>query len=83
MTSPRVGGLGRGLGALIPSGPSTPAAPSGNVAGAHFAEIPISSIVPNPLQPRTHFDEEALAELVVSIREVGLLQPIVVRRFSP
>ncbi len=82
MTSPRVGGLGRGLGALIPSGPPAAAAPE-LVAGAHFAEIPISSIAPNPLQPRTHFDEEALAELVVSIREVGLLQPIVVRQTGP
>jgi ParB family chromosome partitioning protein len=49
------------------------------VAGAHFAEIPVGSIVPNPRQPRAVFDEEALAELVHSIKEVGLLQPIVVR----
>ncbi|MEO6205971.1 MAG: ParB/RepB/Spo0J family partition protein [Mycobacteriales bacterium] len=82
MTSPRVGGLGRGLGALIPSAPASPASPP-LVAGAHFAEIAVSSIAPNPLQPRTHFDEEALAELVVSIREVGLLQPIVVRQTGP
>lgn len=84
MTAPRPhrpGGLGRGLGALIPSGPavrddSTP-------GGPRFAEIPVDAVSPNPLQPRIHFDEEALAELVVSIREVGLLQPIVVRETSP
>ncbi|HUX71031.1 MAG TPA: ParB/RepB/Spo0J family partition protein [Cellulomonadaceae bacterium] len=49
------------------------------VPGAHFAEIPVSSIVPNAKQPRTVFDEDALAELVGSIKEVGVLQPIVVR----
>ena len=49
------------------------------VAGAYFAELPVTAITPNPRQPREVFDEEAMAELVVSIREVGLLQPIVVR----
>jgi ParB family chromosome partitioning protein len=49
------------------------------VPGAYFAEIPLTAITPNPKQPRTVFDEEALAELVHSIREVGVLQPIVVR----
>ena len=93
MTVPRrTGGLGRGLGALIPTGPTaaesgTPAAApdaggTETVAGARFAEVPVDRITPNPLQPRTHFDEEALAELVVSIREVGLLQPVVVRQLS-
>lgn len=47
--------------------------------GAYFAEVPVEAITPNPKQPRTVFDEEALDELVESIREVGLLQPIVVR----
>jgi ParB family chromosome partitioning protein len=62
----------------LPDGGSGPAlAP---VAGASFAELPIESIRPNAVQPRQIFDEEALAELVHSIREVGLLQPIVVRR---
>jgi ParB family transcriptional regulator, chromosome partitioning protein len=89
VSGPRpAGGLGRGLGALIPSGPvpsallpgadgavDTVSAPT----GARFAELPLDSIRPNPVQPRTHFDEEALAELVTSIREVGLLQPVVVR----
>ena len=53
------------------------------VAGAYFAELPPSQIVPNAVQPRQVFDEDALAELVHSIREVGLLQPIVVRRTGP
>jgi ParB family chromosome partitioning protein len=49
------------------------------VPGASFAELPIDRISPNAAQPRQVFDEEAMAELVHSIREVGLLQPIVVR----
>jgi ParB family chromosome partitioning protein len=49
------------------------------VAGAHFAELPVGNIAPNPKQPRQVFDEDAMAELVHSIREVGLLQPVVVR----
>lgn len=120
--SDRRRGLGRGLGALIPTAPgaaeamppgpspvdvliperaatdpgagSSAAPPAGSsapaeeqrsaitpapVAGAHFAEIPLESITPNPRQPREVFEEEALAELVHSLREVGLLQPIVVR----
>ena len=78
MTVPgRKGGLGRGLGALIPQGPADDHV--GRVDGARFAELPIASIVPNHAQPRQVFDEEALSELSDSIREVGLLQPIVVR----
>jgi ParB family chromosome partitioning protein len=53
------------------------------VAGAHFAELLLSSITPNPRQPREVFDEDAMAELVDSVREVGLLQPIVVRPAGP
>ena len=49
------------------------------VPGAEFAEIPVDAIRPNPRQPRTVFDEDDLAELVHSIREIGVLQPIVVR----
>jgi ParB family chromosome partitioning protein len=64
--------LGRGLGALIPTGGI--AAHAGGLA-----ELPISSIRPNPQQPREHFDEEALASLADSIREVGVLQPVLVR----
>ncbi|MFE7441175.1 ParB/RepB/Spo0J family partition protein [Streptomyces chartreusis] len=51
--------------------------------GAHFAEIPLDEITPNPRQPREIFDEDALQELVTSIQEVGLLQPIVVRQIAP
>jgi ParB family chromosome partitioning protein len=50
------------------------------VEGAYFAEIPVEAISPNPRQPRQVFEEEALAELVHSVKEVGLLQPVVVRR---
>ncbi len=50
------------------------------VPGAEFAELPIDAIRPNPKQPRTVFDEDQLAELVHSIREIGVLQPVVVRR---
>ena len=119
--SERRRGLGRGLGALIPTGPSrdggaseaarrTPVdvlfpdqsddgAPGSvsreslqsngassqpepdllPVAGAHFAEVPVDDIAPNAKQPREAFDEEAMGELVESIREVGLLQPVVLR----
>ncbi|MGH3871682.1 MAG: ParB/RepB/Spo0J family partition protein [Pseudonocardiaceae bacterium] len=86
---PRKGGLGRGLAALIPTGPvggdsaspeRRPDASDGAVAGAVYQEVPIGSIVPNTRQPRQFFDEESLAELAHSIREFGLMQPIVVRR---
>jgi ParB family chromosome partitioning protein len=53
------------------------------VEGAYFAEIPLDSITPNPRQPREVFDDEALQELVTSIKEVGLLQPVVVRQVGP
>ena len=118
----RRGGLGRGLGALIPTSsegnPSAPAATdvffgspvavdnktadksadSGAdrdgdgaadsdvaggplpVPGAEFAELPIDQIHPNAKQPRQVFDEDALAELTHSVREFGVLQPIVVRQ---
>lgn len=103
-------GLGRGLGALIPTAPEvaptgsaqavgtataappvsreTPATINGSnalddglvpVEGARFAEVPVDSIRPNPRQPRDVFDEEAMAELVHSVKEIGLLQPVVVR----
>jgi ParB family transcriptional regulator, chromosome partitioning protein len=117
-------GLGRGLGALIPtadeqearsgaasaaaegvghhpSGPGDQPASDGSanggapdtadgaaapdvsmVDGARFAELPVASITPNPRQPREIFEEEAMAELVHSIKEVGLLQPVVVRKLG-
>jgi len=58
---------------------ASPATQPATVDGAWFAEVPLDSITPNPRQPRTVFDEEELAELVHSLREVGLLQPVVVR----
>jgi ParB family chromosome partitioning protein len=85
-------GLGRGIGALIPTGEGdrpvdvffpSPAPTEGEqlavVPGARLAAIAPSDIVPNPQQPRTEFREEELAELVHSVREFGVLQPIVVR----
>ena len=74
----RRGGLGRGLGALIPTGPAEEEA-----TGARFDELSLDAIEPNPRQPREVFEEEALAELVTSVREVGVLQPVVVREISP
>jgi ParB family chromosome partitioning protein len=53
------------------------------VDGAYFEEVAIDSIAPNPRQPRLTFDEEALEELAASIAEVGLLQPVVVRKLGP
>ncbi|RCG14315.1 ParB/RepB/Spo0J family partition protein [Streptomyces diacarni] len=57
-------------------------AAAGAVDGAFFAEVPLDAITPNPRQPREVFDEDALAELVTSIKEVGLLQPVVVRELE-
>ena len=70
------GGLGRGLSALIPG------APEGGETGTGLLEVPVNAIAPNPKQPRTNFDDEAIASLAASIREVGILQPVVVRRTS-
>jgi ParB/RepB/Spo0J family partition protein len=110
-------GLGKGLGALIPTAPVS-AVPAGArdsdagdaawgdlagagqrgqdyetagpgrpeilpVVGAYFEEVPAGAITPNPRQPRRVFDEDALAELADSIRIVGLLQPVVLRRVGP
>lgn len=68
------GGLGRGLSALIPG------APEAGESSAGLLEVPTNAIGPNPKQPRSRFDDETLADLAASIREVGILQPIVVRR---
>src|SRR4051812_10069688 len=65
-----------------PPPPEGPAAPSGNVAGAVYREVPVDQIKANPKQPRQVFDEDALAELEHSIREFGLMQPIVVRELG-
>lgn len=116
----RRGGLGRGLAALIPTGPPAEAAPppppppsppprpapadptailfggprpaprsAPNAVAeplsrsAYYREVDVTAVEPNPRQPRTVFDEEALAELEHSIREFGLLQPVVVREDGP
>lgn len=89
-------GLGRGLGSLIPTqaeptadaedgvvraaAATDPSVGLTAVDGAYFAEVPVSSIRPNARQPRQVFDEESMAELVHSVREIGLLQPVVVRK---
>lgn len=104
-------GLGRGIGALIPTADQTarpvdvffpgaslrptadmtievvnePSAEQPDLAavpGIHLIEIDPNKIVPNPRQPRTHFDEDDLAELVHSVREFGVLQPVIVRKNS-
>jgi ParB family transcriptional regulator, chromosome partitioning protein len=94
----RRGGLGKGLGALIPTAPvappaerpemvvataagqAPPAAPApAEVPGATFREVPVDEIRPNAKQPRQVFDEDAQEELKASIKEFGLLQPVVVR----
>ncbi|MFE6390257.1 ParB/RepB/Spo0J family partition protein [Nocardiopsis dassonvillei] len=91
-------GLGKGLGALIPQGPAAPAPAPVTVSeeetqpveprvealpdGTYLEEVELSSIVPNPRQPRKYFDDQALEELRDSISEVGLLQPIVVRKLE-
>lgn len=67
----RRGGLGKGLGALIPAGSTE--------GSGGLEEIPVAAIRPNPYQPREHFDEEELAALAESVREVGILQPVLVR----
>jgi ParB family transcriptional regulator, chromosome partitioning protein len=87
-------GLGKGLGALIPTASPGQAADLGQPSavpaesrpddiGAYFAEIPVGAITPNPRQPRQVFDDEAIEELAASIGVVGLLQPVVVRKVMP
>lgn len=67
-------GLGKGLEALIP----TDQEPAGGVA-----QVPVAAIAPNPMQPRSAMDPEALSELAASIREHGLIQPLIVTRQGP
>jgi ParB family chromosome partitioning protein len=68
----RRSGLGRGLGALIPNEP-------GGDDLSVLRDLPVSQVVPNPHQPRRHFDEERLGGLTASVRELGVLQPVLVR----
>lgn len=70
-------GLGRGLNALIPAAEK----PSENELNA-IVELPLEKIIPNKNQPRNRFDEESLAELAESIKEFGVIQPIVVRKID-
>ena len=74
-------GLGRGLGALIPS-TSTSKEGSYYSEATGYQEVPIGSISVNPYQPRDVFDEDALNSLSLSIRDVGVLQPVLIRRKS-
>ena len=71
-------GLGKGLGALIPSEENS-AGKGIRLGGPGYRELPIGAIKVNPYQPRDVFDEEMLSNLTASIREVGVLQPILVR----
>ncbi|MFD9716595.1 ParB/RepB/Spo0J family partition protein [Streptomyces sp. NPDC059076] len=68
---------------MLPAQSSDRSSEQAGSTGAYFAEVPIDAITPNPRQPREVFDEDALAELVTSIKEVGLLQPVVVRQLGP
>jgi ParB family chromosome partitioning protein len=72
----RRSGLGKGLAALIP-------AESGSESTTSLQDLPVVAIEPNPNQPRVHFDEESLADLAASIRELGVLQPVLVRAAEP
>ena len=78
----RKSGLGRGLDALIPTGSTVMTPRDGGGTGTGLQEISVSSIDPNPNQPRNHFDEDSLAELSASIKAIGLLQPVLVRPSS-
>lgn len=72
-------GLGRGLGALLSSpGPAS----SAEAPGVATIELPIDAIAPNPQQPRKDFDDKALQDLAASLRQSGVLQPVVVRRLG-
>lgn len=75
--NPKNKGLGRGLGAIFEiEGKDLPAKKSNHA----FEEVEIASVVPNPKQPRTHFDEQALGELAESIRTLGVIQPLTVKK---
>ena len=86
--------LGKGLSTLIPTeraetaAPATPAksggaAPIEELPASALRDVPTGSIEPNPNQPRIHFDEDSLSDLAKSIKEIGILQPLLVREMSP
>ena len=77
-------GLGRGLSALIPENRQpTPDANTAVEADGGVRQIPVAQVEANPYQPRTLFDPEKMADLVASVREHGILQPILVRKMAP
>jgi ParB family chromosome partitioning protein len=79
--SPQTRGLGRGLGALIPPpDAATAESPGSTGAASSVLEVPVADIMPNPRQPRAAIPPEALSELADSIREHGVIQPIIVAR---
>src|SRR5438552_6927134 len=75
-------GLGKGLGALIGT-PSVAARTDGDVAGERVHQINLAAIVPSALQPRKDFGRDALQELIDSIRQHGIIQPLIVRQAGP
>ena len=83
---PKKKALGRGLGALIPSSPIAASVAAqlqrdaANSPTREYFVCALDAIIPSPTQPRKHFDPQALEDLTNSIRESGLIQPIVVRR---
>ena len=82
MSTARRGGLGRGLDALIPTTTIGKVTNSSGVVAGTALEVDINLVLPNSKQPRTYFDEAELQELAASIKEVGVLQPPVVRERS-
>src|SRR5687767_8966922 len=73
--------LGKGLSALLPV-PEPAAVPAAPEAASAALEVPVDALEPNPVQPRLHMDKVALDELAASIRQSGIVQPILVRRLS-
>jgi len=73
----RRSGLGKGLGSLIPAGTDDT---GGDGSTTRLADVSVDDISPNPYQPRVHFDEDSLGDLTESIRQIGVLQPILVRQ---
>lgn len=76
----RKSGLGRGLTSLIPPGPAAGGEDLSEGSSTGLVEVPVDLVSPNPNQPRRHFDDESLDELAASMAELGVLQPLLVRR---
>ncbi len=77
---PKHSGLGKGLDALIPGGFASETPPVGETSSSDILNVPVEKIIPNPRQPRSRFDPAALEELAASIREHGVIQPLLVSR---